>query len=109
MCYLITSAVYKTSPLFTQEPTCVFWVALHLALMLTISSTEGLPWDPAIPRSISGRLMQRKEGVWKRLKVRGGMQCTGTLQRGEGGTKQSGAVASATDVKDNCRKSVLLS
>lgn len=46
----------------------VFWVALHLALMLTISSTEGLPWDPAIPRTISERLMQRKEwvkGAWR--------------------------------------------
>lgn len=59
------SASYKINPLFTQEPTPVFWVALHLVLMLIVSSTEGLPWDPSMPRGITGGLTQRKGAVDK--------------------------------------------
>lgn len=70
------------------------------SLASDVSGPEGLLWDPGIPRSISGRLMQRKEGAWRRLEVWGGRQCTANLQRGAGSTSPWGApaVASGPDV-----------
>lgn len=61
------STSYKINPLFAQESTLVFWVALYLVLMLTVSSTEGLLWDPAMPRGIIGGLTQRKEGAVEKM------------------------------------------